>query len=271
MKELGERFRRTTATFTDKEIDEASIIGIFIGNKTKPEDGYSYEEIAGALWTDKSHEWETIPEEYRKDDAYISKIDRLLYVLQMLTFEFGFGTTIEPQEQEKRGIPMIPCVKSTNKIKGEDKDGKEILIKLDEPVKMIFNAADNRELAAEQLLKSGMGKGKLPTKRDKEAESILNNLKGDWWREGNIEENFEELSQLMEAIHKTIDETRGMKETELMHKVLPESVGKEGKELEPYVTKFNDALYFLFRVYEPKASREYYKKWKIDHGYLEGR
>lgn len=270
-KKLGEEFRRITATFTDKEIDEASYIGIAIANKTKPEDGFSYEEIASALWDDNDDPtWETLPEEYRKDDAYISKIDRLLYVLQNLAFEFMFTTTIEPEEKGERRLSLVPCVKSTNKIKDKDKDGKEILRKLDEPVEMIFNAAGDRKLAAEQLLKSGIRKAKLPTKGEKEAESIINNLKGDYWREGNIEEKFEELSQLVEAIIKIMENTRGIEETELMHKVLPESIGKEGKDLEAYITKFNDALYLLFRSYEPKAG-ELNTEWKVDHGYLEGR
>jgi hypothetical protein len=69
-KKLGEEFRRITAIFTDKEIDEASYIGIAIANKMNPEDGFSYEEIASALWgDDKDPTWETLPEEYRKDDA----------------------------------------------------------------------------------------------------------------------------------------------------------------------------------------------------------
>lgn len=121
---------------------------------------------------------------------------------------------------------MIPCVKLTNKIKSEDKDGKEILIKLDEPVKMIFNAAGNRELAAEQLLKYDIGKARLLTKGEKEAQSILNNLIGDYLHK----ENFEELTQIVNAIIEIMEKTKHIENTELIHKVLPESIGKEGKD-----------------------------------------
>ena len=269
-KKLGEEFRRITAKFTDKEIDEASKIGIVIANKMNPEDGFSYEEIASALWgDDKDPTWETLPEEYRKDDAYISKIDRLLYVLQNLAFEFMFNTTIEPEEKGERRLSLIPYVKSTNKIKDKDKDGTERLRKLDEQVKMIFNAAGDRKLAAEQLLKSGIRKTKLPTKEDKEVEITKSNLKGQY----TSEESCKELERIVDAVMIIMQDNvnpRGIEETEMMHRVLPESIGKEGKDLEPYVTKFNDALYLLFRSYEPKAG-ERNTEWKIDHGYLEGR
>jgi hypothetical protein len=272
-KKLGEEFRRITAIFTDKEIDEASYIGIAIANKMNPEDGFSYEEIASALWgDDKDPTWETLPEEYRKDDAYISKIDRLLYVLQNLAFKFMFNTTIEPEEKGERRLSLIPYVKSTNKIKDKDKDGKEILRKLDEPVKMIFNAAGDRKLAAEQLLKSGIRKTKLPTKGEKEAELIVSNLKGQY----TSEESFKELERIVDVVMGIMQKLdynvspRGIEETEMMHRVLPESIGKEGKDLEPYIIKFNDALYLLFRSYEPKAG-ERNTEWKINHGYLEGR
>ena len=47
------------------------------------------------------------------------------------------------------------------------------------------------------------------------------------------------------------------------------------KELEPYTTKFNDAMYILYRIYETKTKskfiKECYAMWKTDHGYLEGR
>ena len=48
---------------------------------------------------------------------------------------------------------------------------------------MIFNAAGDRKLAAEQLLKSGIRKTKLPTKGEKEAELIVSNLKGQYTSE----------------------------------------------------------------------------------------
>jgi len=60
-------------------------IGLFITERTKPEQGLSYEEVAAILWGDddymKTHtgaEFDDnfIQAEYRKD--YRSKIDRLL-------------------------------------------------------------------------------------------------------------------------------------------------------------------------------------------------
>jgi hypothetical protein len=65
--------------------------------------------MAYCLWGEKCLE----------DDTYVSKIDRLLYVLQMIVLEFMFDTTMEAEEQEAGGriIPIIPHVKSTKKIR----------------------------------------------------------------------------------------------------------------------------------------------------------
>jgi len=46
----------------------------------------------------------------------------------------------------------------------------------------------------------------------------------------------------------------GMPEDEMISKLFPETKGKAGKELEPYLTKFNDAMYVVFRSYEGKGS-----------------
>ena len=66
----------------------------------------------------------------------------------------------------------------------------------------------------------------------------------------------------------------GINLEELMHKVLPESIGKTGKDLEPYTTKFNDAFYFVLKKHEPRSGGnddEHNVEWKTEHGYLEGR
>ncbi len=65
----------------------------------------------------------------------------------------------------------------------------------------------------------------------------------------------------------------GISEEEMMNKLLPESKGKTGKELEPYRKKFTYALYVVFRSHEPRDSKlvEINDLWKVDHGYLEGR
>jgi hypothetical protein len=192
MKRLGEYYRSITAKFSDKEIQEAMQIGLFIIDRIKPEDGLSYEEIAMVLWSDPRKEIsleEAIPEEYLKDDMYVSKIDRLLYVLQMIIFELGFNTTLEPQEAGKRTIPIIPCVRSTKKLRVKGDDGKDFYKEYDESFQMIFNAAGS-EYGYEVLEELG-GIGKLKSndyarvnvphplsKEERECEIILNDLKG---------------------------------------------------------------------------------------------
>ncbi len=58
-------------------------------------------------------------------------------------------------------------------------------------------------------------------------------------------------------------------EVEVMYQIFPEAVGKVGKDLEPYTTKFNDALYMYFKILGLNNSAT--QEWMIDHGYLEGR
>src|SRR5215467_189771 len=77
MKDLGEHYRSITAKFSDKEIQEAYQIGDIINDCLKPEDGYYYKTVAVALWGEKCLE----------DDTYVSKVDHLLYVLQMIFLE----------------------------------------------------------------------------------------------------------------------------------------------------------------------------------------
>lgn len=275
-KEIGEHARRITSTFSDKEMEEAMKIGFLIAERQEPEDGLSYKEIALILWDDgdyiKNHpddvlNEKAIKERYRND--YIQRVDRLLYVLQYIYLEFMYNTTLEPNEKGKRYLSMMPCVRSTRKLRV---DGK--IITYNEPVRVIFNGF-KRKYAAEQMLKiveADKTKLKtvteLPSNEDVEAEFIMNNLKGDISNAAYLEE----LSQIVWKVRKIMKkckDQKGIEETELMHKVFPESMRKSGKDLEPYVTKFNDALYLFFKAFEPKTG-ELNRQWKIDHGYLEG-
>lgn len=76
----------------------------------------------------------------------------------------------------------------------------------------------------------------------------------------------------------SIDEEHGgIAELDLVHRVIPESIGKEGKELEPYLTKFHDAMYMIIKAGELSGEKgnpvlkRYDEMWKKNHGYLEGR
>ena len=148
MKRLGEHFRGITAKFTDKEMEEAELIGRFIIDRIKPEDGVSHKEMAYCLWGKKCLE----------DGTYVSKIDRLLYVLQMVVLEFMFDTTVEAEEEKAGGrkIPIVPYVKSTKKIRVKGEGGDSVYKENDKPFQMIFNAAANRDYAFEAFEKSGM-------------------------------------------------------------------------------------------------------------------
>lgn len=57
----------------------------------------------------------------------------------------------------------------------------------------------------------------------------------------------------------------------LIHTLVPQSLGQSGKDLEPCRTLFNDAMYIVLSAYEQSKARELNTKWKIAHGYLEGR
>lgn len=84
------------------------------------------------------------------------------------------------------------------------------------------------------------------------------------------------MFRLLRAIRDTLrglDES--IEEMEMIHKLIRESIGKTGKDLEPYITKFTDAMYVFPRIFEPSTKSKYIKElyamWKADHGYLEGR
>jgi hypothetical protein len=145
MKLMGEGFRSISARFSDKEIEEAMGIGFVILNSIKPEDGYTYAEIAMILWAPREHHrLEDLPEQYLKDNVFVSKIDHLLYVLQIIAFESTFNTTMEPQEEGKRGVSIIPHVKSMKLERYGNRN-----------VPMIFNAAASKQYTAEALEKFG--------------------------------------------------------------------------------------------------------------------
>lgn len=183
-------------------------------------------------------------------------------MLQNIALEFTFNTTLEPHEEGKgRGLSLVPCVRLTKKVRS-DEDGK--ITTYDEPVEMIFNGV-KRKYAAEQFTKLGF-LGKL-TKNDyervlppnlqlsdeyKEEDFTVANLKGDY----SSEENSKELYKLCKSIVKIMKNapSDGMPEYEMISKLFPETKGKAGKELEPYLTKFNDAMYVVFRSYEGKGS-----------------
>jgi hypothetical protein len=124
---MGEYFRSITATFSDKEMEEAMKIGLAIVDRVKPEDGLSYTEIVTELWGLKTKEdlpgKESIERE--RDQDFHTKIDHLLYVLQVIVFEFAFNT--------KKDVAIIPHIKSVK----------------DKP--LIFNAARDNEYACEAL------------------------------------------------------------------------------------------------------------------------
>jgi hypothetical protein len=182
MDRLGEYYRSITAKFTDKEMEEAELIGQFIIDRIKPEDGVSHKEMAYCLWGEKCLE----------DDTYVSKVDRLLYVLQMIVLEFTFDTTMEAEEQEAGGriIPIIPHVKSTKKIRVKGDDGNYFYKEYEKPFEMIFNAAASREYGLEAIEKlggmhklkpddyAGLGIPDPLSKEDREIETILSDLKG---------------------------------------------------------------------------------------------
>jgi hypothetical protein len=272
MKRLGEYYRSITAKFSDKEMEEAIQIGLFIIDRLKPEDGLSYAEIAMVLWGPREGtSLEHLPEEYQ--DIYVSKINRLLFCLQMIAFEFVFNTTMEPQGEGRRTIPIIPCVRSA-KIKEYDKS-----------FPMIFNAAGSEyayevleELGIYKLKSNDYARVNIPhplSKEEREYAMILNDLKGVGNR--HIDEYAEELIALVERIADRFSNLgeSGILETDLMSELIPESRDKSGNDLEPYKMKFNDAMYMFFKGTEDgkykRTAERYHAEWKRDHGYLEGK
>jgi hypothetical protein len=272
-KQIGEHFREITAKFSDKEMEEASEIGMFIINKYEPEVGFSYEEIASVMWGmhnagNDGKDWkkfeEAMPEEYLKDNTYISKVDRLLYVLKCMIYEFTFNTTKEgwEKDKEKRCIPILPCVRPTKQVKNLD----GTITAFDEPIPMIFNGV-KMKYRSEDLIKFGeVVEARSYTENDIKTESIIGNLKGNY----ETEVNSKEFIRIAENIRRIIHESKDIEETELLHKVLPGSIGKSGKELDPYWIVLNDALYLIFES-QGSGNNEANEQWKLDHGYLEGR
>lgn len=297
IKELGEYYRSITTGFSDKEMEEAMKIGLLTKDKGKPEDGVSYEELAAVLWgvgddykVAHAPFEEVLPAEYIKDDAYVSKIDRLLYVLENIVCEFVFNTTLEPEENGRRVIPLVPCVVATKTIKDYDEQSKkEVLRKLDKPVETIFNGAGTdyafehweKNGQVQKLKKSDAHYYVLPkhlqptlTRVEKEAEMILNNLKGRG--EGQpIDEYMDGLTSLVRKISDTfltLGKERDMLEEEMIYHVIPEASGKTGEELELHKARFFDAMYVFFVTTEhgknKKWAQELHREWKRDHGYL---
>src|SRR5262249_34338264 len=210
--------------------------------------------------------------------------------LQMIMFEFGFNTTIEPEEAKRRTLPIIPHVKSTKKIRVKGDDGKDSYKEFDKPFKMIFNAAASREYSSEAAEKLGnmrklkkndyarVGVPRPVSKEDKVFETILDNLKG--VDNQDIVEYVQELGHLVERITDIVGNfgPDGTLEDDLINEVIPESRGKSDSDLEPYRLKFRDAMYMLYKsreIGESEALRNSkYKKaiaeFKREYGYLEG-
>ena len=93
---------------------------------------------------------------------------------------------------------MVPCVRMTKKVKGED--GKMTVY--DDPVEMIFNGCRSK-YAAEQYKKLGLvNKIKLSEKFDPEYAEVdltMSNFKGDY----GSNESAHKLIELTKAIEKT--------------------------------------------------------------------
>lgn len=128
----------------------------------KPEDGCSYEEIAVMLWGDSKKEFakegegtgeelKTLPNEYLKGNMYLEKIDRLLYVLQIIVFAFGFNRAIETSAQEPQVSLVVHVVPMKTKLK-KDNDSVEV----EKEVQMVFNAANNLDYKWQALKRSDL-------------------------------------------------------------------------------------------------------------------
>jgi hypothetical protein len=241
---LGEYFRSETAKFTDKEMEDAMVLGLAIADKTEPESGLSYEELGSGLLyhVDKP---EILPKDYRE------KIDRLLHVLQYVVFEMGFNTT--PEKGNNEQVHMVPVVKWTKKIKNEE--GK--IEKLDEAVEIIFNGA-NKKYASEQFEKIGLRTGKISKDellpehlQSKSAPELLAEHFDDRYK---TDEEKDQLCDLAEKLIKTMDkEYEHVPLKDLLHRVFPETKDMDydsddyDPALDPYMDKIKDAL-FLTRV-----------------------
>ncbi len=119
IQEIGKYFRSITVKFTDKEMEDATVLGYAIADKTEPEDGISYKEIAIGLGIyDNVKTLKDVPAGYKE------KIDRLLYVLQYMALEFEYNTT--PEKGVNVGVNLVPVVKRTKKIRHSDGKIKKI-------------------------------------------------------------------------------------------------------------------------------------------------
>jgi hypothetical protein len=289
IKRMGEDYRSITAKFTDKEVEEASEICFMIGNLIKPEDGMTYEEVACLLgWS----------EEWLEDDSYVSRINRLLYVLQMITFEFLFNTTIESGEEKDgdRRLTIIPHVKETKKIRVSAPNFRGDPSYRTEyegcNKQVIFNAAASREYSVEAFEKLGIGFGYklkkddfqkvgipfdcVATEQEKEFVEMFDNLKGIKSRiNGRDRYNYiDELTPLIKKIGNRFCKglgPNGIEEDDLMHEIMPELVGRVGNDLnlELYETKFTDALYIIYYRFDKDGDlpEGIFEEWKKDHGY----
>ena len=107
--------------------------------------------------------------------------------------------------------------------------------------------------------------------------NIVENLKSDLLKDLIVKGSDEQVKTFMDKIYDTLNinnfPKEGILETDLMHKLIPESIGKTGKELESYKTQFDDMLYIWFKSHQksPKQIDEWFEQWKADHGYFEGR
>jgi hypothetical protein len=260
LRKKGEHYRSITAKFSDKEMEEAMKIGVRIKDCLEPQDGCSYEEIATMLWGDK----------YLEDDKYVSRVDRLLYILQAIILEICYNS---PGEEDKMEgvIRIMPYVKSTKKTRIKE---------YDEPIKVIFNAAANREYGLEALKEFRLTerlKGddyiielEIPclSKEEREWKLVEDNLKG--LGNQDVYEYLDRLKPLIDRIHDILFSLGPMPDNDLMNKVMPESAGKD---LEPYKTKFCDAMYMWFKLIEHSKHRKvverFQERWEKSHGYLE--
>jgi len=230
----------------------------------------------------------------------VSKIDRLLHVLQMVYFECIFNQTTE-QQQQKEKILLVPYVRPVKKrrifFRDNDNDtienNKGDYEECNEPVKVIFNAAANREYASEafeklggiyKLKKDDFDKVGIPydcvvSEEDKEVETILNNLKGlSNKRKGSREwrRYIDELMPLTEIVLDRVGKLGpdGMLEEDFMNEVMTFCRYKDDKDdLETFKTKFYDAWYILQETASrdgkyDEIAEEAFIEWKKEHGYL---
>lgn len=109
---------------------------------------------------------------------------------------------------------------------------------------MIFNGA-SKKYSFDELVRTGeISPVPVATKADEISElelsesvpNIVENLKSDLLKDLIVKGSDEQVKTFMDKIYDTLNinnfPKEGILETDLMHKLIPESIGKTGKELE---------------------------------------